>query len=258
MRFSESSAKRNRPNPVRGLSESKDSLAVDLGTAAHRAGEADEAGTRRAGLDRHEGAGEGPDRRYETANGFAADIERYLADEPVQACPPSASYRVSKFARRNKAALAVTSLVLFSLMLLGAGIGWVMRDRTERQTKVAGQVELILNEVEELQNQQKWREALAAGRRAEVALTSGEPDFTTEQRVRERLKELEFVDRLERIRMQSEIDAETDRKYVAGLSRLWGGNRSVGRRGVDQAFQSPLESRHPNRCGPRQLGLLFT
>ena len=32
-------------------------------------------------------------RRYETANGFAADVQRYLDDEPVQACPPSAGYR---------------------------------------------------------------------------------------------------------------------------------------------------------------------
>ena len=31
-------------------------------------------------------------RRYETANGFALDVQRYLADEPVQACPPSAGY----------------------------------------------------------------------------------------------------------------------------------------------------------------------
>ena len=42
-------------------------------------------------------------RRYETANGFAADVQRYLNDEPVQACPPSAWYRFRKFARRNKA-----------------------------------------------------------------------------------------------------------------------------------------------------------
>src|SRR5256714_1426527 len=41
-------------------------------------------------------------RRYETANGFAADVQRYLADEPVQACPPSASYRFRNVARRNK------------------------------------------------------------------------------------------------------------------------------------------------------------
>ena len=48
-------------------------------------------------------------RRYDTAGSFAADIERYLNDEPVQACPPSASYRFSKFARRNKAVLATAS-----------------------------------------------------------------------------------------------------------------------------------------------------
>ena len=40
-------------------------------------------------------------RRYETANGFAVDVQRYLADEPVQACPPSLAYRLRKFARRN-------------------------------------------------------------------------------------------------------------------------------------------------------------
>ena len=37
-------------------------------------------------------------RRYETANGLARDVERYLADEPVEACPPSASYRLRKCA----------------------------------------------------------------------------------------------------------------------------------------------------------------
>src|SRR5437870_4805090 len=35
-------------------------------------------------------------RRYETANGFARDVQAYLADEPVEACPPSARYRPSK------------------------------------------------------------------------------------------------------------------------------------------------------------------
>jgi serine/threonine protein kinase len=40
-------------------------------------------------------------RRYETANGLARDIERYLNDEPVQACPPSAVYRLKKFIRRQ-------------------------------------------------------------------------------------------------------------------------------------------------------------
>ena len=44
-------------------------------------------------------------RRYETANGLALDIQRFLADEPVSATPPSAGYQFRKFARRHKAAL---------------------------------------------------------------------------------------------------------------------------------------------------------
>src|SRR5204863_8808671 len=51
-------------------------------------------------------------RRYETANGLAHDIENYLHDDPVLACPPSAGYRFRKFARRNKGALAISSTVV--------------------------------------------------------------------------------------------------------------------------------------------------
>jgi eukaryotic-like serine/threonine-protein kinase len=55
-------------------------------------------------------------RRYETANGLAMDLQRYLADEPVDACPPSATYRFRKFARRNKPALATGAVVLAALV----------------------------------------------------------------------------------------------------------------------------------------------
>src|SRR5262249_29107644 len=41
-------------------------------------------------------------RRYETANGFAMDVQRYLADEAVIACPPSSGYRLRKFVRRHR------------------------------------------------------------------------------------------------------------------------------------------------------------
>src|SRR5205814_10015216 len=40
-------------------------------------------------------------RRYETANGLSRDIQRYLSDEAVEACPPSRWYRMRKFARKN-------------------------------------------------------------------------------------------------------------------------------------------------------------
>ena len=42
------------------------------------------------------------DRRYQTANGFAQDIERFLNHEPVTACPPTTWYRLQKFVQRNK------------------------------------------------------------------------------------------------------------------------------------------------------------
>jgi serine/threonine protein kinase/tetratricopeptide (TPR) repeat protein len=57
-------------------------------------------------------------RRYETASALAADVERYLHDEPVQACPPSAWYRLRKLARRNKAALT-TAALLAGMLVLG-------------------------------------------------------------------------------------------------------------------------------------------
>jgi serine/threonine protein kinase len=58
------------------------------------------------------------ERRYETANGLARDLQRYLADEPVQAGPPSAAYRLRKLAMRHRAALTATAA--FGLVLAGA------------------------------------------------------------------------------------------------------------------------------------------
>ena len=60
-------------------------------------------------------------RRYDTANSFAADVARYLSDEPVQARPPSAAYRFHKFARRNRAAIT-SALVLAMALVLGTAI----------------------------------------------------------------------------------------------------------------------------------------
>jgi eukaryotic-like serine/threonine-protein kinase len=59
-------------------------------------------------------------RRYESASAFAADVQRYLHDEPVLACPPSAWYRFRKFARRNKAVLLTASAVVLAVSLAAA------------------------------------------------------------------------------------------------------------------------------------------
>jgi hypothetical protein len=60
-------------------------------------------------------------RRYDTANGFAMDVQRYLADEPVLACPPSVAYRLRKFVRRNKGPVLAASIII--LLLIGGIIG---------------------------------------------------------------------------------------------------------------------------------------
>jgi len=59
-------------------------------------------------------------RRYETASGFARDIERYLAGDLVEAGPPSASYRLRKYARKHRAALVTAGA--FALLLATAAI----------------------------------------------------------------------------------------------------------------------------------------
>src|SRR5262249_622666 len=99
-------------------------------------------------------------RRYETASGLAADVQHYLKDEPVLACPPSAWYRFRKFARRNRAALTAAGLLLFLILSLGAGAGWVALDRTARIAETDARIDSALKDAAELQWQAKWPEAL--------------------------------------------------------------------------------------------------
>ena len=81
-------------------------------------------------------------RRYETANGFAADLQRYLSDEQVQACPPSAAYRFQKFARRNKASL-MTAAMLAAVLVAGmVGTSWQAM-RAMQQADRAGKAEQL-------------------------------------------------------------------------------------------------------------------
>jgi serine/threonine protein kinase/tetratricopeptide (TPR) repeat protein len=63
-------------------------------------------------------------RRYDTANGLARDIERYLHDEPVEAGPPGSAYRLRKLARRHRTALSVTGLIAVLLVLAAAMSAW--------------------------------------------------------------------------------------------------------------------------------------
>ncbi len=60
-------------------------------------------------------------RRYETAAGLAKDIDRFLNDETVEACPPNASYRLAKLARKHRTAVW-TAGIIGLLLILGTAV----------------------------------------------------------------------------------------------------------------------------------------
>ena len=74
-------------------------------------------------------------RRYETANALARDIERYLQDEPVEAGPPRASYRLRKLAWKHRTALGIAAMSVTLLVLVSCVSAWqaVRATRAERQ-----------------------------------------------------------------------------------------------------------------------------
>jgi len=98
-------------------------------------------------------------RRYETANGFAMDVQRYLANEPVAAGPPSARYRLKKFLRRNRGPVLGASLVLLALVsgIIGTTLGlW----RAEEEAWNTGQERDRANEARDEERKAKEAEKL--------------------------------------------------------------------------------------------------
>jgi serine/threonine protein kinase/WD40 repeat protein len=77
-------------------------------------------------------------RRYETANSLAVDVGRYLRDEPVQAGPPSTSYRLKKFLRRNRRAVVAAAVLLLALVggLVGTTWGLIRATKAEADAVV--------------------------------------------------------------------------------------------------------------------------
>ena len=149
-------------------------------------------------------------RRYETANGLAAELHRYLNDEDVTACPPSVIYRLRKFVRRNKAALAVTASILCLLMFLGGAIGWSMRDRSMRQAALEQGVLSALEDVEASYNRENWPETMAAVKRAEGLLAAGNRTPALSTSVQRWHANLETIARLEQIALTNSEDVEGD------------------------------------------------
>ena len=95
-------------------------------------------------------------RRYESASALAADIQRYLSDEPVLACPPTAMYRFQKFARKHKASLTTAAAIAVCLILGTTVSAWqaVRATAAEAQANAAAAGEAQQRERAEANEQQ--------------------------------------------------------------------------------------------------------
>jgi serine/threonine protein kinase/WD40 repeat protein len=149
-------------------------------------------------------------RRYETASGLAADVERYLKDEPVQACPASAAYRLRKFFRRYKGAVLAASLLLLALVAGIVGTTWGMLRATDAEADAlqeAGQKETALKEKEGALSaaQASARDAqeqlfLALRNQARAECVSGRPG--------QRFEALKAIRKAAKIRVTPELRTE--------------------------------------------------
>jgi WD40 repeat protein len=99
-------------------------------------------------------------RRYETANSLAEDVQRYLRDEPVEACPPSAGYKLRKLARKYRKALATATAFVLVLILGVIVTTWLAVRAMQAEADARGA------EVKEKAAADQAREALGQERRA--------------------------------------------------------------------------------------------
>ncbi|MFT3881623.1 MAG: serine/threonine-protein kinase [Gemmatales bacterium] len=81
-------------------------------------------------------------RRYETANGLARDIERYLSDEPLEARPASSGYRLQKFYRRNRGVVWATGLVACSLLIGTIAALWGLSHALDAEQEAKAQARI--------------------------------------------------------------------------------------------------------------------
>ncbi|MFO0847715.1 MAG: tetratricopeptide repeat protein [Gemmataceae bacterium] len=142
-------------------------------------------------------------RRYDGAGAFAADVERYLADEPVLARPPSALYRARKFARRHRGGLAVASLVLALFAVLAGGLGWAAGERASRRARADERAGEALDRAEAglADGNPHASDLLAAAGQVEAELAGGWVSEPVRRRAERVLADRAMLAELERIRL---------------------------------------------------------
>jgi serine/threonine protein kinase/tetratricopeptide (TPR) repeat protein len=153
-------------------------------------------------------------RRYETASGLARDVQRYLHDEPVQACPPSVGYRLRKFVRRHRGPVLAGAMVLLALLGGFVGTSWgLVRAEQARQDEAerAEGERLAKQAAQQAEQLADRRRAEAESARQDEAVAHGRAE--QEKRIAQATRDLLLLDLL---RM-------TDPWHRADTLRLRGG-----------------------------------
>jgi tetratricopeptide (TPR) repeat protein len=152
-------------------------------------------------------------RRYETANGLARDIERYLHDEPVEACPPSATYRLRKLARKHRAAM-VTLAGFATVILIAAIVSTLLAIRATTAERLASQ-RLTESEEARRQSEEARRQAEVVSRRLVDIFRRTDSDADGRQ--------VKVVDLLDRAARDLDADFPGDTKIKGELLQTLGG-----------------------------------
>ncbi|MBX9580103.1 MAG: serine/threonine-protein kinase [Gemmataceae bacterium] len=164
------------------------------------------------------------DRRYESATGFAKDVERFLNREPVSAGPPTAGYRARKFVARNKGPVAAAGAVLLALVagVVGTTLGLVEARRQRDAADTARQAESDRAAAERAANE------VAAKRLAQVERGNNlllgifaDLDIRLHKR-REQPLDVVLADRLAAAADQLDGEAVGDPQLVAALQNQLG------------------------------------
>jgi serine/threonine protein kinase/Tfp pilus assembly protein PilF len=138
-------------------------------------------------------------RRYESASAFSQDVQRYLNDEPVTACPPSKLYQLGKFARRHKVGLGVAALLLVVWLMGGSSWLWWV----QKQEVAAGEARVAIQEANDHLEAERWSEARSAARRAEGVLAAVGGNSGLRREVREVIEDLEMGRRLQEAKLRA-------------------------------------------------------
>jgi serine/threonine protein kinase/Flp pilus assembly protein TadD len=198
-------------------------------------------------------------RRYETASAFAADVQCYLHDEPVQACPPSTWYRFGKFVRRNRAALLTAAATLAFLILAGAGVwSWQHQQALHRAEKefhaelARRNVESSLELLPELHRRALWEQAEALLEQADQQLG---PDGDAELRVRlaQARRDTAFIKRLDQIQLEKAEVVEGKMNYTGALPKY---RAAFLEHGLDILQAEPADLAEPLKASPIRAYLL--